>query len=82
MTWRREGGGSWKRRREEWMEEEDLLEPDLNKEHDLLSKLHNSLVEKSDSDFMDPVGNTPGNRNSAGSALSRERDRVASDFML
>jgi hypothetical protein len=58
---------------EEWMEEEDLLEPDLNKEHDLLSKLHNSLGEKYDSDFMDPVCNTPGNRNFAGSALSRER---------
>lgn len=72
MAWRREGGGSWKRRQEEWMEEEDLLEPDLNKEHDLLSKLHNSLGEKSDSDFMDPICNTPGNRKSAGSALWRE----------
>jgi hypothetical protein len=49
MAWRRDHGGSnWKRRQDEWMEEDDLLEGDPNREQDLRAKLQRGSGDSTD----------------------------------
>uniref|UniRef100_A0A804R877 CCHC-type domain-containing protein n=2 Tax=Zea mays TaxID=4577 RepID=A0A804R877_MAIZE len=49
MAWRRDHGGSnWKRRQDEWMEEDDLLEGDPCREQDLRAKLQRGSGDSTD----------------------------------
>jgi hypothetical protein len=49
MAWRRDHGGSnWKRRQDEWMEEDDLLDGDPCREQDLRAKLQRGSGDSTD----------------------------------